>query len=117
MDRQEVGRQGEALAASFLSDKGMRLLGRNVRTTIGEIDLLMQDCETIVVVEVKSLSRKGAIDPIYKIDAAKQAKLWKLARQISARNPEQNVRIDAVTLYWEAETPVLTHYKNIITKS
>lgn len=113
-ERKQLGQQGENLAAEFLYRKGFVELGRNLTFKVGEIDLLMKDGATIVVVEVKTNRVTSAIDPIYKISPAKQRKLWQLARVIALKYPNRNIRIDAVTLYWSPE-PRLQHYENIIT--
>ena len=114
MDRKELGREGETLAAQFLIRKGYRELARNLTLRQGEIDLLMADGETVVVVEVKTQTSGILIDPVYKISPAKQRKLSLLAAVISAKYPERNVRVDAVTLYWDRSgKPVITHYENI----
>ena len=49
-----MGEAGERLAERFLKKKGYRLVERNWRRKAGEVDLLMQDGEVLVVVEVKS---------------------------------------------------------------
>jgi putative endonuclease len=56
IDRMVRGRSGEQLAASFLSDRGYRVLARNQRTPLGELDLVCSDGSQIVVVEVKARS-------------------------------------------------------------
>jgi putative endonuclease len=52
--RQRVGRWGEEIAACFLSKKGFEIISRNVRTSYGEIDLIVKDGEEIIFVEVKT---------------------------------------------------------------
>jgi putative endonuclease len=52
-DTQARGDAAEALAARFLSDRGVRVLARKVRCRGGEIDLIAQDGETVVFVEVR----------------------------------------------------------------
>lgn len=75
----------------------------------------MADGETVVLVEVKTQTSGALIDPIYKISPAKQRKLGLLAAIISAKYPERNIRIDAVTLYWnQSGEPIITHYENIL---
>jgi len=114
MDRNELGRTGEGLAAEFLVTKGYVELARNLRLKQGEIDLLMSDQTTVVVIEVKSQTSNRLLDPIYKISPAKQRKLWLLASLVAARYPDRNIRIDAVTVYWEGGKPIITHYQNIL---
>ena len=60
------GRAGEAAAAFFLQEKGMRILEKNFRSSRGEVDLIALDRETIVFTEVKTWSSYG-------IDALEQA--------------------------------------------
>ena len=54
--KQEVGKLGERLAASFLKKKeGMKILYRNFRAPKGgELDLVCRDGDTLVFVEVKT---------------------------------------------------------------
>jgi putative endonuclease len=113
----QLGQQGEDLALLFLQNKGYSLLERNLTTKLGEIDLLMQDGEHIVVVEVKTQRIAHTYNPIDKIDWAKQKKLLLLATLISARYPEQSIRIDVITIYWVNATkkPVITHIENSVT--
>lgn len=89
-----------------------------MRLKYGEIDILAREGETVVVVEVKSIRRLGAFDPIMKIDYRKQKKLRVLAKTIENMYPDLNVRVDAVTVYWKEGNvdgePILTHYRNII---
>ncbi|MEI6478421.1 MAG: YraN family protein [bacterium] len=114
--RTELGSAGEELAAEFLVRKGYKIHIRNLRLRIGEIDLLCLDGETMVVVEVKTQSSADFSDPVFKVDAAKQRKLQQLARAISARYPDRNVRVDVVTVVWPARggRPKLTHLENVI---
>lgn len=52
----ERGRRGEDLARSHLEAQGLQLLERNYRCRAGEIDLVMLDGGTLVLVEVRSRS-------------------------------------------------------------
>lgn len=110
---QELGQEGEQLAAEFLVSLGYQELARNLRFKQGEIDLLMQEGEVIVVVEVKTQRKGEVFDPLYKISPLKYRKLNLLAQIIAARYPNRNVRIDAVTLYWKQDKLQIHHYLNI----
>lgn len=48
-----VGRLAETQACEFLQAKGLGLVERNYRVKMGEIDLIMQDSNTIVFIEVR----------------------------------------------------------------
>lgn len=49
-----VGAAGELIARRYLLDKGYKVIGRNVRTPFGEIDIVGRHKGFIVFVEVKS---------------------------------------------------------------
>ena len=65
MKRYDAGIQGEQEAENALTRQGMTLRTRRYRAEDGEIDLVMQDGETIVFVEVKARpqSRAGRSHP------------------------------------------------------
>lgn len=54
MYNRENGIAGEAEALRYLLGQGMKVLEKNYRRAGGEIDLIVQDGDTIVFVEVKS---------------------------------------------------------------
>lgn len=90
----------EERALDLLQEGGLKLLARNVRFRVGELDLVMQDHETIVFVEVRfrSPSRYGGATS--SITAAKQQRLIRAAacwiRQ-QFRGAEPASRFDVVT--------------------
>ncbi|GAP39489.1 YraN family protein [Flexilinea flocculi] len=49
-----IGHLGENIALQSASQKGMRQIGRNIRTPFGEIDLILVQQDTIVFTEVKT---------------------------------------------------------------
>ena len=57
--RLSLGRWGEEEAARYLRRRGMKILERNVRTPVGEIDLIAKQGRDIVFVEVKT--RRGEL--------------------------------------------------------
>lgn len=54
MGNKSKGKLGEDLAARYLKARGYRILNRNFRTDVGEIDLIVTDESTLVFVEVKA---------------------------------------------------------------
>jgi putative endonuclease len=52
--RPATGRRGEFLAAAHLRHRGYRIVARNLRTPVGEIDLIAMDGRVLVFVEVKT---------------------------------------------------------------
>ena len=59
LERVVRGRTGEQVAASFLTERGYRVLAKNQRTPLGELDLVCRNSSQIVVVEVKARSSDG----------------------------------------------------------
>jgi len=74
-----LGQQGEQLAAKFLTDAGLSVLGRNWRCTLGEIDIVALDGRTLVVCEVKTRSGVRFGTPLEAITRQKAYRLRKLA--------------------------------------
>uniref|UniRef100_A0A7C9NCU8 UPF0102 protein D1639_06950 n=2 Tax=Bacteria TaxID=2 RepID=A0A7C9NCU8_9BACT len=50
----DVGREGEFVAACFLTRRGYDIIHRNWKCKAGEADIIARDNETLVFVEVKS---------------------------------------------------------------
>jgi putative endonuclease len=86
LDRVVKGRTGEQVAAAFLSDRGYRVLAKNQRTPLGELDLICHTPSQIVVVEVKARSGDGygsgleAIGP-RKARRLRASAMWWLSEQ------------------------------------
>lgn len=93
------GRSAEALAADHLRANGLAIVGRNVRSRHGEIDLVARDGATLVFVEVRlrrSGSHGGAAGSI---SAAKRSRLVAAAREYLARLARTpDCRFDVVLL-------------------
>ena len=93
------GRSAEAIAANHLRGQGLSIVGRNVRSRHGEIDLVMRDGATLVFVEVR-LRRPGRFGTAAdSITAAKRTRLIAAAREYLATLPRTPAcRFDAVLL-------------------
>ena len=102
--RRLVGDEGESLAETFLRGRGFRILGRNVRSVLGELDLVADDHGVLVFVEVKR-RRTGAYGgAIEAVDARKRAKLIRLAAQYLAQHriEDRACRFDVVLIQDDA---------------
>lgn len=95
------GSQAEDRALQHLQQHGLRLLARNWRCKLGELDLVMQDGDTVAVVEVRSRARANHGAAAETVDWRKRRKLVRATRLWLARQPqfaEQPLRFDVVTL-------------------
>jgi putative endonuclease len=97
---QQVGKFGEGLAAEHLIDSGMRLVERNWRCPLGEIDIIAWDGETIVFCEVKTRRGTAYGSPAAAVVRAKQLRLRRLAAEWlkTTGNHSREVRFDVVSV-------------------
>jgi putative endonuclease len=110
--RKDLGDWGEAEAARHLETKGYLIVGRQVRTGLGEIDLVALDRETLVFVEVKALERipDDGVDPAENVHRRKQRRLGLAARAyLAGLDREPYCRFDVVTLVREPALRVEHH--------
>lgn len=77
--RQLFGKKNETLAIACLKKKGYRIIDKNVRNTLGEIDIIASLNETIVFVEVKSRSSLAFGSPKTAVNRNKQRRISKVA--------------------------------------
>ncbi|MCH8158067.1 MAG: YraN family protein, partial [Nitrospinae bacterium] len=54
--RLAFGKAGEKAAVAFLKKQGYRILKKNFRTAVGEIDIIAEQGRTVVFIEVKTRS-------------------------------------------------------------
>lgn len=104
------GESSESLAVEFLSSRGYRIIERNYRTALGEIDIIARDGDTLAFVEVKARrSRrfgpaKGALTAAKRRTISKVALLYlKSTRQSGVRARFDVVAIDAASRGAEIE--------------
>lgn len=96
--RHRFGHASELLAEQFLRAKGYRILERNLRTSLGELDLVVEDAGVLVFVEVKGRATEAYGGARLAVDRRKQAKLARLASQYLARRhlTDKPCRFDVV---------------------
>jgi len=111
----KLGNKGEALAKKHLKKKGYKHLKSNYTATVGEIDLIMQDNETVVFIEVKTRRSETFASAISAINYGKQKRISKTAKLFIQKNALENrpCRFDAViVLIPENDKVEITHYTN-----
>lgn len=101
-DRQRAerrGRSSESLAALALILKGYRILGRRVRTPLGEIDLIARRKDIVAFIEVKA--RRNTETGLYAVTAKSQRRIEHAADYWMAHRPDLAAlgwRYDIVTV-------------------
>lgn len=81
-ERKAIGLLGEELALAHLVRHGLRLVARNYRCKLGEIDLVMMDGATLVLVEVRYRASNDYGGAAASITWEKQRKLVKAAEHL-----------------------------------
>lgn len=100
MRRKSLGNLGENLALKHLANNGYKILERNFRSKLGEIDVVAQEGDCLVFVEVKTRWSKSFGPPEEAITP------WKIRRIIKAGQYYQllhlglpdSLRLDAVVV-------------------
>jgi putative endonuclease len=104
--RHQFGQDSETRAELFLRRKGYAILERNLRTRIGELDLVADDHGVLVFVEVKARTSGAFGGALLAVDRRKQAKLIRLAGQYLAQRhlSDRVCRFDVVLVQGDAES-------------
>lgn len=92
------GAHAEALAADYLQRRGLRLLARNYRCRLGEIDLILADGAVLVFAEVRLRRNADYGGAAASITAAKRQRIVRAARHYLSGKPELACRFDVVLL-------------------
>jgi len=74
-----LARYGENEAAAYLKANGYRILERNFRTPLGEIDIIALDKSVVCFVEVKARSSEDFGSPKEAVSSFKQRQIAKAA--------------------------------------
>lgn len=96
-----LGQHGEDLAVDWYRHRGYRVLDRNWRTPIGELDLVVRRGRTVVVAEVKTRRSAAFGVPAIAVDDAKQHRIRRLAAMWLAEHRvgrRIDVRFDVVAI-------------------
>ncbi|MDO8490095.1 MAG: YraN family protein [bacterium] len=112
----KTGMLGEDLACSFLVGQGFKILTRNFRIPLGEIDIIARDRDELVFVEVKTRTSQTYG---YAEESVGYQKIRKILRAIRAYvsrySYEGAYRIDVVSveLLTGVQHPVIRHIRAV----
>jgi putative endonuclease len=109
-----LGKEGERLAERYLQNKGYKLVERNYRCTVGELDLIVLDRRVIVFVEVKTRTGHGFGSPLEAVEFRKQRKIIRAAQFFLAQKglQQRDARFDVVGVSWAGREPIVEHIEN-----
>ena len=75
----EFGDLGEKFAAAYLKKHGYKILEKNYKNKLGEIDLIVRDGDEIAFIEVKTRSAAPYLSGMYSVDKRKQFHILRTA--------------------------------------
>lgn len=93
------GQQYEDLALAFLLEQGLQLVARNYRCRWGELDLLMQEQGTLIIVEVRYRKNARYGSAVESVTVNKQARIVAATKHyIMTYKINQPIRFDVLAI-------------------
>lgn len=110
------GAYGENLARSYLRKKNYRIVAKNYRCRLGEIDIVAQKRDLLVFVEVKTRVDNLFGEPFDSVTKEKQNRLCNLAEHFVAHNgfTDMTLRFDVISILFDRHGKVqeFVHIEN-----
>jgi putative endonuclease len=91
-----LGRVGEFAAIALLFAKGYQILARNLRTPVGEIDIVARRGRVLVFIEVKSRTATADLDALGPVQRRRLVRAAEAFRGMRPRLRPLDVRFDLV---------------------
>lgn len=114
--RSQLGHQGEDLAVAFLQSRGFRVLDRNWRIRLGEIDIIAEykGCIHFVEVKTRRSSTYGypeeAVTPAKVRVIARVGEAWLLGQS----KPFSGFQVDVITIELQTQNkPLITFIESV----
>lgn len=118
MSNRQLGAWGEAIAVRHLEKKGYSIRDRNWHSSRGELDLVAQDGQTVVIVEVKTRAGRGYGLPEEAITPVKRRRLLRTAWIYMDRHGlmESDWRVDVIAIEGSPRSGLdrIEHYQNVL---
>lgn len=110
---QELGIEGERIAASYLKMRGWEIVERNWTCPYGEADIIAYDDDECVFIEVKTRlvrSEREGIYPELAVNDTKRKRYERMAHYYMAQHGLDSVRFDIVAICIVAERMARVHH-------
>lgn len=114
-EKQILGNRGEQAAVDFLKKNGCRILARNYKSRLGELDIVALDKNTICFVEVKARASARFGTPQEAVSTQKQKQISKAALcYLKEKNfLDKRARFDVICVEYQQDQPKI----NLITNA
>lgn len=109
-----LGKDGEAWAEKYLKSNGFKILAKNYRCSLGEIDIVAKEKDAIVFIEVKTRRSADITQPFESVGARKQAKIRALAEYYLQEKDcaECEIRFDVLSIISYGKDKQIEHIRN-----
>jgi len=110
----ELGVEGENAACVFLKRKGYRILDRNYRCPLGELDIIARKRGVLVFCEVKARSGGEPEEALGAVDATRQSRMAQAAAHyLDAKGGEEReCRFDVIALLKDGAAWKIMHVED-----
>jgi len=100
-DKINLGKSGEDRASGFLKENGYKILAKNYRSRLGEIDIVAQDKDVLCFIEVKTRATTYYGLPQEAVTHLKQRQISKAALAYLKENNllDDKARFDVLTVF------------------
>ncbi|HSG44995.1 MAG TPA: YraN family protein [Anaerolineales bacterium] len=112
---QRIGKWGEDVSVEHLAQNGYEIIGRNIRTPYGEIDIVARQGDTFIFVEVKTRTSNKMGLPEDSITSKKREHMIACAEHYATENEIDHWQIAVISVEGKPGTePVITYFENAI---
>lgn len=113
-EKQHKGARGEEKACEFLQGQGYRILERNYRCRLGEMDIIAREGRTVVFVEVKARSSERFGLPQESIGPQKRRRMTAIALYYLKTKGwlGEPARFDVAAVSLDSASEAVTLYRN-----
>jgi putative endonuclease len=110
----DLGKRGEEAAVGLLKENGYKILARNYKTRLGEIDIIASDKDTLCFIEVKTRQSDRFGSPQEAVLRSKQRQIAKVALSfLKEKNLlDKKARFDVVSIMHSGDESKLDLIKN-----
>lgn len=114
--RRALGLAAERAVSDWLRQRGLEILASNVRVGYLEVDLLVRDGRTLVLVEVRTRGAASWTSAFGSVDGWKRTRLRRAAERLWQRKyrffPDfDHVRCDVASVSWQAGNPHIEYVR------
>ncbi len=100
-----LGQRGEMAAWKYLADRGYKIIEKNYRAPMGEMDVIAEKAGRFIFVEIKTRRGQNFGLPQEAVGLTKQKKLAQIASFYLKKQKKENARVsfEVLAVLWNEE--------------